>query len=290
MKYAFIEGLRREYRLPVLCRVLGVSRSGFYKWRSRSCSPRQQRREETLLAIRRVFEESDRSYGSPRIERELRSQGRAHSRRFIGKLMKANGLRARGAARRRPLRSEPLRHAGGGNLLARRFSISEPNTVWASDLTYIATREGWLYLAVVMDLSSRRVIGWSMRGSPDGELTLSALEMALQMRRPTGPLLHHSDRGLQYASHAYLARLEEHGITVSLSRVGNCWDNAVVESFFKTLKVERTASRPLYCTRREARQDIFNYIEVWYNRRRRHSTLGYISPAEYEARLQIAVY
>lgn len=284
MKYAFIEGERQAYPIPVLCRVLEVSRSGYYKWRVRGPSTRDQRREAALAAVRRVFDASKRTYGSPRIERELRSEGRAHSRRFVSTLMRRNGLRARAASRRRPHRAAPLRHTQIGNVLGRRFEVREPNTVWASDFTYIPTREGWLYLAVVLDLGSRRVVGWSMRGRPDAELTLGALEMAVQARRPSRGLLHHSDRGLQYSSNHYLERLAALGMRPSFSRIGDCWDNAVVESFFRTLKTERTSAKPQYRTRNEARQDIFDYIEVWYNRQRRHSTLGYVSPAEFEGR------
>lgn len=218
-----------------------------------------------------------------RIHAELRRRGRHHSRRHVAQLMRSAGLRAR-AGRRRPPGGSPVRSAEIRNILARRFDVLELNRVWAADLTYVSTRQGWLYLAVLLDLASRRVVGWSMRGRPDPNLTLSALEIAVAQREPSPGLLHHSDRGIQYSCTAYLDRLHQHRMQPSLSRLGDCWDNAVVESFFHTLKVERLHA-VRYKTRNEAKQDLFEYIEVWYNRQRRHSSLDYSSPVEYEQRL-----
>jgi putative transposase len=284
VKYAFIEGERIRHPVPVLCRVLSVSRGGYYRWRTRGPTERDARREDTLAAVRHVFEKSRRTYGSPRVERELRTMGHQHSRRYISALMRRAGLRARGATRRRP-RTQPAKHTQIGNVLNRRFTTESPNRVWASDFTYIPTYEGWLFLAVVLDLASRRIVGWSMRPSPDGKLTLDALQMAVDSRQPPQGLLHHSDRGIQYSSSSYLTQLARYGMTPSFSRIGDCWDNAVVESFFHTIKVERVNASSIYRTRAEAKKDLFEYIEVWYNQKRRHSTLGYVSPAEYEARL-----
>lgn len=198
--------------------------------------------------------------------------------------MRRAGLRARAGHRRRPRAGKPARASAIPNVLGRAFRVRELNRVWAADLTYIPTAEGWLFLAVLLDLASRRVVGWSMSGRPDPALTIAALEMAVAQRTPATGLLHHSDRGVHYSCAAYLDRLSHHGLRASLSRLGDCWDNAVVESFFHSLKVERLSGHR-YRNRREAKQDLFEYIEVWYNRQRRHSSLGYLSPAEYEQRL-----
>lgn len=285
MKFAFIEVERQHFELRILCHVLGVSRSGYYRWRRGGSAGRQQYRAEALGRIQEVFTCSGKTYGSPRIQRALRNRGHCHSRRFIGRLMRQAGLRARAAVGRRPNSGPPARLTQITNVLRRRFNDHAPNEVWASDLTYIRTREGWLYLAVVLDLASRRVVGWSMGAQAGPDLTVQALRMAVEQRRPKRGLLHHSDRGIQYSSAAYLSELTTHGLHPSFSRLGNCWDNAVVESFFHTLKVERLRGRPMHATRATARQDLFEYIEVWYNRRRLHSTLGYLSPAEFEDRL-----
>ena len=283
MKFAFIEKERGQFPIPMMCRLLSVSRSGYYAWRHRGPDPRRLARTEVARAVQEVFEASRKTYGSPRIHAELRSQGRHHSRRHIAFLMRRSGLRARAARRRRP-RSEPSRQIATRNVLERRFAIRPINEVWVADLTYVPTAQGWLYLAVLLDLGSRRVVGWGMSPRLTSDLTLSALDMALQQRRPPPGVLHHSDRGQQYSCNAYLDRLEQHGLQPSFSRIGDCWDNAVAESFFHTLKVERLHGRQ-YTTRREAQADLFEFIEVWYNRKRRHSTLGYSSPAEFERRL-----
>lgn len=279
-----MEGQRGAYPVPLMCRVLSVSRSGYYAWRRRRPSRRAERRRQLIAQIRSVYEASQRTYGSPRIHAELRSRGLLHGRRHIASLMRREGLRARAGRRHKPQAGAPVRAAAIPNVLSRNFQVREINRVWAADLTYIPTAEGWLFLAVLLDLASRRVVGWSMSGRPDPTLTIAALEMAVAQRRPPAGLLHHSDRGVHYGCTSYLERLSHHGLRASLSRLGNCWDNAVVESFFHSLKVERLHGTR-YRNRREAKQDLFEYIEVWYNRQRRHSTLGYLSPAEYEQRL-----
>ena len=284
MKFAFIEGMRRTHRLGPLCRVLTVSASGYYRWRHRS-HRRSEYQAQTLSEVREVFEASQRTYGSPRIHRELKARGRSHSRRFIGTLMRRNGMRARAATRRKPRSSPAVRSEAIRNVLQRRFHAAALNQVWAADLTYIPTAQGWLCLAVVVDLASRRVVGWATGRSADTALTLRALEMAVVQRSPGPGLLHHSDRGVQYSCSRYLDQLTHNRIDPSFSRVGNCWDNAVVESFFHTLKVERLRGRPMYATRTEAVRDLGRYIEGWYNTQRRHSTIGYMSPAEFERHL-----
>lgn len=285
MKYALIDGERPRFPVPMMCRILEVSRSGYYKWRARKPTAQQARREAALQVVHEVFEASRRTYGSPRVHRELQARGHRHSRRFISTLMRHSCLRACASPRGRVRNASPVRMTGIGNVLQRKFSVENINEVWAADFTAIKTRHEWLYLAVVLDLASRRVIGWSMQTDADETLTSQALSMALGQRNPKRGLLHHSDRGTQYCSLYYLKKLEEASIRPSLSRPGNCLDNAVVESFFHTLKVERIHCRPQYRTTDEARQDLFDYIEVWYNRQRRHSTLGYLSPVEYEATL-----
>lgn len=281
----FIEGVRGTFELRLLCHTLRVSRSGYYKWCAARPSSRSEYRGEALAAVREAFQQSGRTYGSPRIQQELKARGRSHGRRFVAGLMRSQGLRARAAARRRPRSDRSERSTQIGNVLQRQFQVTGLNRVWVADLTYIATLQGWLFLAIVLDLASRRVVGWSTGRAPDATLTGRALEMAVLQRRPPRGLLHHSDRGMQYSCASYLQRLAAAGITPSFSRIGDCWDNAVAESFFHTLKVERLRGRPRYATRQEATRDLVQYIEGWYNPQRRHSSLGYQSPAEFERRL-----
>lgn len=273
-----------------MCRVLAVSVSGFYAWRTRSPCARAIADEALMLKIRVAHVESDRTYGAPRVHRDLRDAGLRVGKKRVARLMRQEGLVAR-----RPRRwvattlsthEEPI----APNLLARRFEIGTVpalNRVWVSDITYVPTREGWLYLAVVLDLASRRCVGWAMRPHLQADLALSALRMAIAQRRPGPGLIHHSDRGIHYACEAYRHLLSEQGIVSSMSRKGDCWDNAVAESFFATLEVELIDRRD-WSTRAEARQDIFRYIETWYNRRRRHSTLDYRSPVAHEESLESA--
>jgi len=283
VKYACIQRHRAEFPLGLMCRVLAVSRSGYYAWRQRAPSARAQGNQQLLTAIRAVYTASRRTYGSPRVRAELGAQGWPCGRHRVARLMRAAGLV--GQQRRRFRGTTASRHRSPvvGNLLARQFAVPRCDQVWAADLTFVPTDEGWLYLAVVLDLASRRVVGWALHPRLTHGLALEALQMALDQRRPTGRLLHHSDRGSQYASAAYQARLARHGIQPSMSRRGDVWDNAVLESFFATLKTE-LVRQCHYRSRREAQAELFEYLEIWYNRRRRHSTLGYLSPAEFERR------
>lgn len=282
-KYQFVADHASLYPVACLCRVLGVARSGYYAWRKRSQSQRSQANRTLLEQIRRIHVASRGTYGSPRIHAELRAQGSCCSRKRVARVMRLAGMAGK-CPRRRTCTTDGT-HAWpiAANTLNRKFAATMPNMKWAADITYIATREGWLYLAVVMDLFSRRIIGWSMRTTLACDLVLAALQMALQQRSYNQHLIHHSDRGSQYASADYQRRLAATGIQCSMSRKGNCYDNAVVESFFGTLKTELVADQT-FLTRAEARQAIFEYIEVFYNRQRRHSALDYLSPAEYEAR------
>lgn len=284
MKFIFIEGMRRTFDVSVLCHTLSVSRSGYYKWRSAAPTASGQYRAEALKAVREAFDESQQTYGSPRIEHELRARGRSHSRRFIAGLMRSHGMRAQAAVRRKPRSQRSERSAQLSNVLQRNFHAPAMDQVWVADLTFVGTLQGWLFLAVVLDLASRRVVGWSTGPAADATLTIRALEMAVIQRRPSPGLLHHSDRGVQYSCAPYLQRLADAGIYPSFSRTGDCWDNAVAESFFHTLKTERVRPKRRYATHLEATRDLAQYIEGWYNPKRRHSTLGYVSPAEFERR------
>jgi transposase InsO family protein len=265
-----------------MCRVLLVSRNGFYAYRRRPESEHARRDAELAEAIAEVFDEGRGHYGAPRVRKGLRHRGIYISKRRTARLLSEQGLRASKAPRRRVTTTdsrhdEPI----AANVLDRDFSAEAPNQKWAGDITYIRTDEGWLYLAVFLDLFSRRVIGWAMSDRIDAALTQSALAMALLARSPKGPLIVHSDRGVQYAAGDFRQMLSDWSITPSMSRKGNCYDNAVSESFFATFKVELVYQRH-YRTRAEAEADIFEYIEVFYNRVRLHSTVGYVSPAEFE--------
>lgn len=268
--------------MDLMCRVLHVSRSGFYAWRRRAPSQQERRREELDEHILKAHRQSRETYGSPRIHRELVANGVPCAENTVAKLMRNAGLRSRAQKRFKP-RTTDSRHAQpiAGNTLNRGFQVDEPDKVWAADITYVPTSRGWLYLAIVLDLCTRRVVGWATADHLRAELAASALRMALEHRRPSQGVLHHSDRGVQYASEQYRQLLADHNLEASMSGVGNCYDNAVVESFFSTLKRE-LIHHTTYKTHEEAHQSIFEYIEVFYNRRRLHSTLGYRSPAEYE--------
>jgi len=270
-----------------MCRLLEVSRSGYYAWLKRGPSERSRANEALLLEIRAAHARSRRTYGSPRVFKELQEQGLAVGENRVARLMRETGIRAKTYRRFRVTTNSKHAHPIAPNLLARRFSPSfagVPNKVWASDITYIPTREGWLYLSAVLDLVSRRVVGWSMKESVGSSLATDALKMALSYRRPESGMLHHSDRGIQYAAIDFRRLLKSRRIECSMSRKGDCWDNAVTESFFATLKKELVRDSE-WRTREEARADIFEWIEVWYNRQRRHSSIGYLSPAEYEKRI-----
>ena len=290
MRYACIARHRGEYPVRLMCRVLVVSPAGFYAWLTRAPSARAIADERLMLNIRVAHERSDRTYGAPRIQRDLRDDGLAVSTKRVARLMRQARLAGEPGHRRAP-RTTDSAHADpvAPNVLARQFDVSggRLDRVWVSDLTYVPTREGWLYLAVVLDLASRRVVGWGMGPSLEVGLALGALRMAIAARHPPAGLLHHSDRGSQYTCAEYTAVLAAHGMLASMSRKGDCWDNAVAESFFATLERELIARRD-WRTRAEARQAIFQYIEIRYNRVRRHSTLGYVSPAQYETQLRSA--
>lgn len=284
MRYACIARHLGEYSLRLMCRVLHVSTSGFYAWRTRSPSARAIADERLMLNVRISHRRSKGTYGAPRVHRDLREDGDRVGKKRVARLMKVNGLRGRRPKRRTWTTDSQHAHPIAPNLLDRQFDINgvrELNRVWVSDITYVPTRQGWLYLATVIDLASRRCIGWAMRETLEADLALSALRMALKARRPVPGLLHHSDRGGQYACDDYRALLTAHGMVASMSGKGDCWDNAVAESFFATLEIELILNSD-WQTRDDARRAIFGYIEGWYNRERRHSTLGYRSPTTYE--------
>ena len=287
MRYRVIQAYAGRYPLRLMCRALAVSAAGYYAWRSRPESARSIQTRMLLSAIRVIHQESRETYGSPRIWDALVKQGHRVGEHRVARLMRHDGLRAKTTMKWRATTQSSHQFPVAVNQLNRQFTVAAPNRVWAGDLTYIGTMEGWLYLAVLLDLYSRAVIGWAMGRRLTGELTQQALEMALYRRQPKPGLLHHSDQGSQYAATAYQQHLRAAGITGSMSRRGNCWDNACVESFFGTLKQELIHHRR-YRTREEAKQEIFEYLEVFYNRQRRHSTLGYQSPAEYEATAAVA--
>lgn len=292
-KYAAITAHRGRYPVRLMCAALRVSVSGFYDAEARKTAPASARAvqdERLLVEVRTVFRKCRRRYGAPRIQRELRDQGHAVGTKRVARLMREDQLVAR--ARRRVVRTTDSDHAEpiAPNLLARRFDLIEHpilDRAWVGDLTYVPTREGWLFLAILLDLASRRVVGWATGTTLETDLPLAALHQALRMRQPTSGLIQHTDRGSQYASHEYRAVLDAHGLVQSMSRRGDCWDNAVAESFFATLEHELLADADFH-SRREAHHAIFEFIEAWYNRERRHSTLGYISPVQYEAQLHQA--
>lgn len=280
MRYAFIEAHRTTWPVVVQCRVLEVTRSGYYAWRQRPPSVTAQRRQELLAEVRRLHQGPRQVYGSPRVHAELRAQGRRCSRNTVARVMKDAGIRAKSVRRFCRTTDSDHPHPVAENVVNRDFAPTAANQIWTADITSIPTREGWLYLAAVEDLYSRKIVGWSMSERIDSRLVVDALEMALQRELPEAGLVAHSDRGVQYASGHYQRLLETHGITCSMSRKGNCWDNAPMESFFATLKKELVHHED-YQTRAEACRSLFEYIEVFYNRLRRHSALGYRSPAEF---------
>lgn len=282
MRYRCIHRRRRQYSIRMMCRVLGVSRSGYYSWCQRGESPRARRSRELLRRVRQVHLESRGVYGARKIHRELIAQGEACGRHKVAQLMHEAGLKGCPKRRFRRLPEHPPSHPIAPNVLDQDFTAKRPNERWASDITLIATRQGWLYLAIVMDLFSRRIIGWAMDRYVGRHLVMEAMTMALGYRQPTASLLHHSDRGPQYTSDDFRDLLAHHGIRRSMSARGHCYDNAPVESFFALLKRERIRRRT-YATREEAKADIFDYIEVFYNRTRRHATLDYVSPAAFES-------
>lgn len=282
MKYVFIQKHVSQHSVVRLCAALGVSRGGYYSWLSRPESQRTREDRQLLLRIRAAFRENRRSYGSPRIHAELREEGVRCGRHRVARLMRQDRLQARSRRRFKSTTQSAHSHEVAANELQRQFQVAVPDRCWAGDITYIWTQEGWLYLAVLLDLCSRRIVGWAVSDRLTEELTLKALDQALTHRRPGAGLLHHSDRGSQYASRRYRKRLARHGLRASMSRRGDCWDNAVVESFFSSLKTELFTGRRWPETRQQALRELFDYIEVFYNRKRRHSALGYLSPSRFE--------
>lgn len=284
MRFRLIEDHRDVWPVRVMCDALSVSPSGFYAWRSRPESPRKIANHELLADIRRVHAQHRERYGAPRIHAELRAEGHAVNRKRVSRLMRQHGIRAR-APRRYRVCTTDSEHSlpVAENLLDQNFVADRPDQVWLADITYIPTGEGWLYLAVVLDLFTRKIVGWAMRDHMRAELTIAALIMAIQRQRPGAGLIHHSDRGSQYAAGDYRDILRAAAIVQSMSRKGNCWDNAPMESFFGTLKTE-LVHRDEYPDRDAARRDLFAYIEGYYNRQRRHSAIGYITPEQAEAK------
>lgn len=282
MTFRFIEAHEGQWPVRLMCQTLQVSPAGYYAWLRRPPSFQEQRREALLVLIQGIHAEVKQRYGSPRVHAALAARGEACSVNTVAKLMRDNGIRAKSARRFRCATTDsdhPLPVAA--NVLGRQFDPEGPNESWVADITYVPTREGWLYLAVVEDLYSRKVVGWSMAATMESRLVVDALELAVQRRLPGEGLVAHSDRGSQYASEHYQRLLGKHGIECSMSGVGQCWDNAPAESFFASLKKELTHHED-YQSRAEARASIFEYIEVFYNNQRLHSTLGYVTPAAYE--------
>ena len=285
MKFGFIARHRGIWAVDWMCGALGVSRGGFYAWLTRPRSKRSRSDEELSAKVRESFLASDRTYGARRVRKDLAEDGVFSGLRRIERLMRLQALKARPRRRRLPpdLGDRPVGSIAP-NVLDRSFEASTPNRKWIADFTYVWTAEGWLYVAAVIDLFSRRVVGWSMSAGMTAQLVTDALVMAIWRRGKPDALLHHSDRGSQYGAIAYQQQLAIHGIRCSMSRPGNCWDNAVVESFFATLKTELRVTEGWNATRQHARTAIFEYVEGFYNRARRHSTLGYLSPVEFEER------
>jgi len=284
MRFAFIQAHVRIWPVVTMCRVLAVSKAGYYAWAKRPLCQRVETDRVLTARIREIQRQVKQRYGSPRVRMELRALGVPCGKHRVARLMREAGVNATQRRSYRVTTQASLTHSVVDNVLDRRFDLAaQPavNQTWAGDITYLATREGWLYLAVVLDLASRRVIGWALRTRLAQELALAALDMALEGRRPSGGLLHHSDRGSQYTSLAYQERLQAAGVRASMSRKGNCWDNAVVESFFATLTKELLGDT-VFESRSAASRAVFEFIEMWYNRQRRHSTLGYRTPVEFE--------
>ena len=281
MKYGFIKRHDREFSVKRMCRVLRVSRSGYYDWLVRPECTRAVQARQLLVHIRRVHAEARQAYGAKKTWEELNDQGIACGKHQVARLRKENGIEAR---RKRRFRLTVENHStapAAPNLVQRRFLVAQPNRVWVGDMTFIRTRAGFLYLAVLLDLYARRVVGWSMNDRPDLVLVMGALNMALEQRRPEQGLIHHTDQGPIYAARLYRERMQEHGLLPSMSAKGDCYDNAVAESFFSNLKNELVHHCD-FVSRDAARVAIFDYIELFYNRKRLHQTLGYVSPMQFE--------
>jgi putative transposase len=285
VKFHFIQEHLQQFTTQAACEVLEVSRSGYHAWLKRPLSPQANRREALAAKIQVIHQENLRVYGSPRVCRILQAQGESVCENTVAKVMRQQGIRAKTKKKFVPRTTDSVHDQPvADNLLNREFAADGPNRKWTVDITYIPTDEGWLYLAGVLDLFSRKIVGWAMADHMRTDLVSEALRMAIIHRRPAKGLLHHSDRGVQYASEDYQQLLKEHHMDVSMSGRGECWDNACVESFWGTLKTE-LVNHEHYATRESARQAIFEYIEVFYNRKRLHSSLGYLSPEAFEASL-----
>jgi len=270
-----------EFSVKRMCQALGVGRSGYYAWRKRGTSRRERENQALVKQIEAVHQSSRQTYGSPRIHNELKQKGIACSKNRVARLMRRHGIVGTAPKKRHPVTTQRQPGAcAAPNLLNRDFSADAPNQKWVTDITYIDTAEGWLYLALVLDLFSRQVVGWAMADHMETSLVEDALRMALARRHPSPGWMHHSDQGKQYTSHAYQNHLSAHHCQVSMSRVGDCYDNATMESFIATLKKECAYGQ--FATQAQARTTIFEYIEVWYNRQRLHSSLGYLSPVKFE--------
>jgi transposase InsO family protein len=281
VRFAFVEAEKVSYPVSVLCRVLEVSRTGFYAWVRRPPSAQATADQQLGVRVVAIHRRSRGTYGAPRVHAELQAEGTRTSRKRVARLMRRHQVAGRRPTRWRRTTDSRHGHAIAPNRLARRFTVDAPNRVWVADLTYIWTWEGWLYLAVIVDLFARRVVGWALADHLRTDLALDALRMAVGRRRPPAGLVHHSDRGVQYASEAYRTALDHADMVSSMSRKADCWDNAVAESFFGTVKTELIEREP-WATRRQARAATIDYIEGFYNSRRRHSFLGYRSPLEFE--------
>lgn len=281
MRYDFVEAHRERWPVRTMCRVLRVSPGGYYDWRGRPASAKTERRAALVVSIKAVHVEVKARYGSPRIHAELAARGTPCCVNTVARLMREHGIAAKTRRKFRCTTDSNHDRPVAANVVDRDFEPTAVNRTWTADITYISTGEGWLYLAAVEDLYSRQIVGWSMSERIDSRLVVDALEMALAARQPGAGLVAHSDRGSQYASEHYQGLLGRHGMVCSMSRRANCWDNAPMESFFASLKKELTHGER-FATREDARSSLFEYIEVFYNRIRRHSSLGYMSPAEYE--------
>ncbi len=286
MKFAFIEVSQVAFPIGLMCEVLGVSRSGYYAWRK--CTPSARAKSDAQLAVEiaGTHKRSRSTYGSPRVHAELRARGVRVGKKRIERLMRENGIQAR--RKRRFRRTTDSNHAYpvAPNVVERQFEPEAPNEVWVTDVTYVWTDEGWLYLAIMLDLFARRVVGWAASATNDTALAIETLKHALRLRHPAPGLIHHSDRGSPYASREYRDALDARGIVASMSRTGDCWDNAVAESFFATIKAE-LIELARYATRADALASIGDYIDQFYNPQRRHSFLGYVSPIEFELKAQV---
>ena len=282
MIYAFIFQHRNEFLVVKMCQVLGVSKSGYYAWLKRPKSNQKEKKEQLTQQIRNEYLKSRKIYGSPKITQELRKQGIGVSQKTVARIMSEEGLRSITVRKYKATTNSNHPYNVYVNLLEQNFQATAPNEVWMADITYIPTDEGWLYLASIMDLYTRKIVGWYIDNQMTKELVIKALQRALNNEKPTGRVLHHSDRGSQYASNDYQQLLQEHHFQVSMSRRGNCYDNACIESFHSLIKKECIYPNR-FRTRKEAKQAIFEYIECFYNRKRSHSALEYVSPCEFEA-------